>query len=115
MLKLKSYRQIGQVSKYRNKRVEYDGHKFDSMREMKRYQELRLMEKAGLIRDLKLQPKYPIVVNSVKVCNYVGDFEYYESGRMIPTTEDVKGAKTRVYRLKFKLFRACYGREIRET
>ena len=34
-------------SKYHNKKSVYDGKKFDSKKEMYRYQELALLEKAG--------------------------------------------------------------------
>ncbi len=64
------------------------------------------MEKAQLIRNLELQPRFPLIVNGTKVCTYIADFTYFErTGRVI---EDVKSkpTKTPVYRLKIKLFRA---------
>ena len=33
-------------NKYNNKKVEYDGHVFDSIREMNRYKQLKLLERA---------------------------------------------------------------------
>ena len=46
------------VSKYRNRKTLVDGIQFDSQKEANRYQELILMERAGLIRSIELQPRY---------------------------------------------------------
>lgn len=109
-------------SKYGAVRTEADGITFASKREAKRYQELRLLEKAGEIRNLTLQPRYPLHVSIVagglvQVATYVGDFEYQERqpGLWRQITEDAKGMKTPVYRLKKKMFEAEYQREIREV
>ena len=97
-------------SKYGNKRVEIDGHKFASKKEAGRYMLLRWRQDAGEISDLKLQPRYPMVVEGIKICTYVSDFEFVENGQIV--TNDVKGVKTDVFIIKAKLFRALYGREI---
>jgi hypothetical protein len=83
--------------------------------EARRYQELRLMERAGEIEKLTLQRRYPIRVNGVLVCAYVSDFEYRDlrTGRWV--VEDVKGARTSTYKLKAKLMRAVHGIEIQEV
>lgn len=47
-------------SKYHNKKIIQDGIKFDSKLENKRYNELKMLEKAKIITDLKLQPKYEL-------------------------------------------------------
>ncbi len=86
---------------------------FDSQKEALRYQELFLLEKGGVISGLKIQVKFPIVVNGCKICTWIADFVYYENGEMI--TEDAKGYKNRVYKLKKKLVEAVYGIKIRET
>ena len=99
-------------NKYGNKRVEVDGHNFASKKEANRYYLLRWRQEAGEISDLKLQPRYPMVVEGEKICVYVGDFEYRENGSGKTITEDSKGVKTDVFVLKAKLFRALYGREI---
>lgn len=93
-------------AKYNAKKVEIDGHKFDSKREGARYLELKLLEKAGKISDLKLHPKFPIILNEVKICNYIADFQYTERGLNI--VEDIKGWPTPVFRLKAKLFTVSY-------
>lgn len=105
------------VRKYRNKPVEIDGVKFDSKAEAKRWGELKLLERAGQIAGLELQPSFALVVNGVKVCTYRGDFAYVavNGPRVI---EDVKSPATRanpVYRLKKKLLKACEGIDITEV
>jgi len=93
-------------SKYRNVRTEVDGIKFASRAEAKRYQELKILERAGEITRLDLQPRFDCWVNGNKVCTYVSDFRYFtDVGQII---EDVKGMKTPVYKLKKKLVEACY-------
>lgn len=91
----------------------YDGKKFDSKKECERYKEL----KHDGVKDLKCQKKYEIVVNGVKICNYIADFVYTDhKGQTV--VEDVKSEHTRklpVYRLKKKLIKACYGIDIKEV
>jgi hypothetical protein len=101
------------VSKYHNRRVVVDGIAFDSQREADRWGELKLMQEAGLIQDLRRQVRFPIVVNEQKICVYVADFVYERDGKTI--VEDAKGYRTRVYQLKRALMKACHGLEIRET
>tara|TARA_R110000782_G_scaffold186455_1_gene276599 strand:- start:145 stop:498 length:354 start_codon:yes stop_codon:yes gene_type:complete len=94
-------------SKYGAIRVEYDGHKFDSKLEAARYKQLRLMEKAGEVKDLELQPKFPCEVNGKKICTYISDFRYkLRNGKEV--VEDVKGVETAVFKLKKKLVEALY-------
>lgn len=99
--------------KYRAIRTEVDGIKFASKAEAKRYGVLKMMQMAGEITGLKLQPKFSIVVYGQKVCDYVADFQYVRHGEAI--TEDVKGMKTPIYRLKKRLMLAVHGIEIKET
>ena len=101
--------------KYRNKITEVNGLVFASRKEAKTYLDLVSRSNAGLITDLELQPRYPMVVNETKVCTYVADFRYIEDGRVV--VADVKSPATRknpVYRLKKKLMRALYNIEILE-
>lgn len=90
-----------------------DGHRFASQAEAKRYTQLRLMERAGGITGLTLQPRFALVVNGVTICHYVADFQYQEHGAVI--IEDVKGMVTPVYTIKKKLMRALLDIEIREV
>ena len=94
-------------SKYGAIRVEYDGHKFDSKLEAARYKQLKLMEKAGQLTNLELQPKFPCEVNGKKICTYISDFRYtLKNGKEV--VEDVKGVETAVFKLKKKLVEALY-------
>ena len=95
------------VSKYRAVKTEIDGITFASKREAIRYSELKLLVKAGYIRDLELQPKFPLVVNGIKVCIYIADFIYRGKDGSV-CIEDAKGVRTPVYKLKNRLFHACY-------
>lgn len=116
------------MRKYKNIPCEVDGIRFDSKKEATRYGELKLLEKAGEIEGLELQPAYPIVIHGKKICTYKADFLYWVSPAPAPgakfgsvvraTTEDVKSPITRknpTYRLKKKLVEAIYGIEIREV
>lgn len=100
-------------AKYHNTRTTVDGIVFDSKREAERWQELRLMEKAGEITDLRRQVPFALTVNRQLVCHYKADFLYIRDGKEI--VEDAKGLRTREYAIKRKLMRACYGIEIQEV
>lgn len=100
--------------KYGAKHAVIDGHRFDSQAEAKRYAELRLMEREGLLHSIRLQPRF-VLQESFKdtsgaryrAIEYRADFQYTEtSGRVI--VEDVKGVDTPVWKLKEKLFRKRY-------
>ena len=104
------------MTKYGARRTEIDGHSFASQREANRYGELRLLEQAGEISGLELQPKFPLIVNGQKVATYIADFRYVDAAGAV-VVEDVKSGptKTPVYRMKAKLMLACYNIRIRET
>lgn len=116
-------------SKYRAKRTEVDGITFASMKEARRYQELKLLEKAGEIRQLVLQPSYPLDafgVESRPIGVYRADFSYQKQVRdrldngvgvrgWREVVEDVKGFRTPLYRWKKKHAEAQYGITILET
>ena len=106
--------------KYGNKKVIADGITFDSHKEWLRYTELQLALKSGLITKLEIHPRFELVVNGMKVCDFVADFSYL---RVLPfdslneiIVEDVKSRPTMtpVYRLKKKLLRALLGMEVKE-
>lgn len=100
-------------NKYRAIKTIVDGIKFDSKKEARRYQELKLLEKSGEITNLTLQPRFDLIINDVKCGFYKADFQYETAFESI--VEDVKGMKTPVYNLKKKLIKAIYGIEIFET
>lgn len=102
-------RNIGERrNKFGARRTEVDGISFDSAAEARRYSELVLLNKAGLIRCLELQPEYRCIVNGQIVCTYVADFRYFEGDRLV--VEDVKSepTKTALYKLKRRLVEACF-------
>ena len=103
--------------KYHNTKTVADGIKFDSRLEAERYSQLKMMERAGVIRDLELQPEYELIPSFKKGGKtwrrtvYKADFRYIlcEGDRII--IEDVKGSTaviTDVFRLKQKLFEYRY-------
>src|SRR3546814_11142842 len=96
------------MSKYRAQRTDVDGITFDSKAEARRYSQLKLLETAREIKDLELQPSYPIQIEGVKVCTYKADFTYLDRLTGKRVVEDVKGFKTPVYRLKKTLVKAMY-------
>ena len=110
MIRFRAWRR----SKYGSVRTECDGILFDSQREADRYKELRLFLKAGAIKDLQLQPKFEIIHNGVNICFYRADFSYFDCSLETVVVEDVKGYRTREYKLKVKMMRAFYGIEIKE-
>lgn len=99
-------------SKYNNKKTQIDMYVFDSAKEAKRYKELKLLERAGEISNLELQPRF-LLQDSFKKngrtyrkIEYIADFKYIEKGRTI--VEDVKGLQTDVFKIKHKLFEKIY-------
>lgn len=107
---------LSRANKYGAKPTEVDGIRFASKAEAKRYSELKLLERAGRIRDLKLHVEYPLIVNGEKVGKYTCDSEYIEPGPAGDelVTEDVKGRAARDWPLRKRLFAALYGRKVRE-
>lgn len=107
-----------QRPKYGNKKTVVDGIEFDSLWEAKRYGQLKLLLAAGEISNLRLQVKFPILINGVKVCTYIADFVYIDLkktdvfGNAVEVVEDAKGFETETFRLKKKLMKAVYGVEI---
>jgi len=123
--------------KYRAVPTHCDGIRFHSKKEAQRYGELKLLEKAGHIRNLRLQPAFDLYAMrqldthgeqqyaQERLGLYRGDFAYeacyyvtHEGRRKElwrEVVEDVKGFKTPLYRWKKKHVEAQYGIEIREV
>ena len=89
-------------SKYRAKPVVIDGRRFASLKEGRKYCDLKLLKHAGKIVDFECQVKFPIFINRDLLCTYIADFVTYDPGGKRHVL-DVKGVKTAVYRLKKKL------------
>lgn len=103
------------ANKYRNTPVVVDGIRFDSKRESIRWHVLRLLERAGDIRNLKRQVSFDLHVDAKKIGSWRADFTYMDMTTHEAVTEDVKGVATPLFKWKRKHFEAEYGCKIRVT
>lgn len=103
------------MTKYHAQPTEVDNVRFASRKEARRYEELKILERAGEIAALQLQPRFPLDVNGKHVCYLVADFQYYSKEKQAYVVEDSKGFRTPAYKIKKKLFEAIYNKEILET
>ena len=100
--------------KYHNQKTEVDGILFDSKLEAKRYSELKLLERAGEISCLQLQPDFELIPafkkngKAYRKTAYIADFMYFDKREQRFIVEDTKGFKTEIYKLKRKLFEFQY-------
>ena len=107
-------------NKYKNKKVIYDGIKFDSNREMAYYIKLKMLEQKGIIKNLELQksfelqPSFKVNGKTYKKITYRADFSYVSVEDNKLHIVDTKGFRTEVYKLKRKMFAYKYGIEIEE-
>lgn len=105
------------MRKYKNTPTVLDGIRFDSKKEAERYAELKLLERGGIIKDLKTQVRFELIPKNKngRAVYYVCDFAYTENGVLV--VEDVKSqpTKTPVYRLKKRLMKEVYGIDIKEV
>ena len=122
------------MNKYKAIKTCVNGIEFDSRKESRRYQELLLLERAGVILNLKRQVKYVLIPAQYefyerygkkgqelkpgqrlleKECAYIADFVYEENGKLI--VEDTKGVKTKDYIIKRKLMLYTHGIRIKEV
>ena len=118
-------------TKYNNKKCSYDGMTFDSKHERDRYCELRLLQKAGKISDLRCQVKFLLIPEHrepdtlgprggrrrgrvlEKAVDYVADFVYIQDGKTV--VEDAKGVRTKDYIIKRKLMLWLHGIRVQEV
>lgn len=112
--------------KYGNKKEALDGYLFDSQKEMNRYCELKIMLRAGLIRDLRLQVVYELMpseklhgeTRAKAALRYIADFVYFHIERGQAVIEDVKSRKTAqlpAYRQKKHAMKSLLGLDIEEV
>ena len=121
------------MSKYHSRKITRDGETFDSVKELRRWQELKLLERAGEITELKRQVKFKLIPTQREpVCemsrqgvfkkgkvlerevSYIADFTYKnKSGFLV--VEDVKGYKTKEYILKRKMMLFFHHIRIQEV
>ena len=118
--------------KYRNTKTEVDGIVFDSKKEARHWQDLKLLEKAGKITDLQRQVRFELIpvqrepdqigsrggVIKGKVIErkveYVADFVYVDTETGETVVEDTKGIKTKDFIIKRKLMLFVHHIRIRE-
>lgn len=107
------------MKKYKNRKAVIDGIVFDSKKEARRYAELKLLQRAGKISNLRLQVPFELIPSQYidKKCveravTYRADFVYTENGQTV--VEDTKGMRTKDYIIKRKLMLERYGIQIRE-
>lgn len=110
------------VRKYRNQKVTMGDHSFDSKKELNRYLELSMLQKAGEISGLRCQVKYVLIPAQrdpwtgkvvERECAYVADFVYQKGTETV--VEDTKGFRTKDYILKRKMMLWFHGIRIREV
>lgn len=119
------------MAKYGNKKVTRDGMTFDSMKEAQRYGQLKLLQRAGKISDLKCQVKFTLIPAQYapdtigarggvkrgrlleREVSYVADFTYTQDGKLV--VEDTKGFRTADYILKRKMMLYFHGIKIKES
>lgn len=119
-------------SKYHSTKVAYGGMTFDSRKEYRRYQTLQMLEKGGVITNLRRQVRYELIPNQYttktiqlktmqkqkqvlveRKVEYVADFVYEQDGQTI--VEDTKGFRTADYIIKRKLMLWVHGIKIEEV
>ncbi len=97
------------------KRTTVDGIVFASRTEARRYSELKLLERVKVIKDLELQPAYPLVIEGTIIGVYHADFRYVDCVNGEVVVEEVKRFKTREYRRTKKIVEALFPVQIREV
>lgn len=122
--------------KYHNiKTKTIDGIEFDSRKEARRWNELKLRERAKEIKDLQRQVKYVLIPAQYETieryskdgkrlkdgtkliereCSYVADFVYTDLRTGKTVVEDTKGVKTKEYIIKRKLMLYFHKIRIKE-
>lgn len=119
-------------SKYHAHKVTVDGITFDSKKEARRWSELKLMESAGIITDLRRQVTFTLIppqdirdrktgkhLRTERAIKYRADFMYTDSSDVRTIVEDVKGYKGgqayTIFKIKKKLMLYLYGLEVDEV
>lgn len=111
------------MSKYRNRKVTTPDGTFDSVKEFSRWQELKLLERAGEICELRRQVPFVLIPAQRDVdgqliereARYIADFAYREKRGYRLVVEDTKGVRTPAYVLKRKMMLYRLGIRIREV
>lgn len=118
-------------NKYHNEKIFFDGQRFDSKKECNRWHELRILQRAGEISELRRQVEF-VLIPFQKVRNpitgqwvterevkYIADFVYTDTRTNLTVVEDVKGYRDggayRVFVIKRKLMLQRFGIQIKEV
>lgn len=108
-----------QKNKYKNKKVEYDGIKFDSKMERDFYIHLKKLQANGTVYEFFMQKNYVLIDaytrndgTKVRASYYKADFEVHYSNNQIEVI-DIKGMLTDVFKLKQKIFETRYPFELK--
>jgi hypothetical protein len=115
----------GAASKYHATAVTVDGERFASLGELRRYHELKILVRAGQVRELHRQVPLDLhargAIESPAIGKYIADFVYEEREtdhgveRWAPVVEDFKGVRTPLYCWKRRHVELEYGIRVRET
>ena len=91
------------------------GHLHASGKESRRCDHLHMLQRAGEIEALKIQPGFAFVVNGQPLkhdngrkAGYTADFSYTDRREAVTVVEDTKGYAARDWPLRKALFRACF-------
>lgn len=110
------------MSKYHNRKIVRGGETYDSVKEYRRAKELELLEKGGVIKDLKRQVRFELLPSQrdaqtgkviERPVTYIADFVYFEGDKLV--VEDTKGFRTKDYIIKRKLMLYMHGVQIKEV
>lgn len=106
-------------AKYNNQKVEWNGEMFDSKKEYQRWRELLILQKSGIIAQLRRQVKFVLIEKSEteRQCTYIADHTWIVVASGEKVVEDVKSDATRklsTYIMKRKLMKELHGITIKE-
>ena len=110
-----NWKEAQNYSKYGAKKTILDGIVFHSRKEANRYAELKLLEQAGEIQDLRRQVRFELIPahEGERPVAYIADFVYIQDGQQV--VEDCKGYRTDVWIIKRKLMLDRFGIRVKET
>jgi hypothetical protein len=100
-------------SKFGNKKTVVDDITFDSKAESIYYQQLKWLKQSRQIKEFKLQPRYLLLEGfkkngkTFRKTEYVADFEVHNLDDSVQVI-DIKGAITKEFAIKRKLFERKY-------
>lgn len=108
-------------TKYKAEPITVDGIRFDSKKEARRWAELKLLEKAGDITDLRRQAVVyldgkmgPLLTRTGRKMRITVDFAYVDLNTGLTVYEDAKGMPTRDYEVR-RAVAAAQGVEVKEV